>query len=103
LSEMANAIDEVAGSGALIGWFGRWPSFHDAEILSVSLNRSRSSCVRIHAWEMSKEVDAEGYFIPRKHVVVSFLLDGLTDLELNGFSSQNVILGLSVQRSESGL
>jgi hypothetical protein len=52
---------------------------------------------------MTKEVDAEGYFIGRKHVIVSFFLDGLTDLELDGFSPQNVILGLSVQRSESGL
>jgi hypothetical protein len=100
---MPDAIDEVAGSQALIEWFGRWPSFHDGEILSLSLNRSGSSRVRIHTWEMTTEVDAKGYFILRKHVIVSFFLDGLTDLELNGFSPQNVIFGLSVQRSESGL
>jgi hypothetical protein len=82
---MPNAIDEVAGSQALIEWFGRWPSFHDGEILSISLSRSGSSCVRIHTWEMTKEVDEKGYFILRKHVIVSFFLDELTDLELNGF------------------
>jgi hypothetical protein len=100
---MPNAMDEVAGSQALIEWFGRWPSFHDGEILSISLNRSGSSCVRIHTWETTKEVHENGYFILRKHVIVSFFLDGLTDLELNGFSPQNVISGLSVQRSASGL
>lgn len=52
---------------------------------------------------MTKEVDAKGYYIRRKHDIVSFFLDGQTDLKLNGFSQQNVIFGLSVQRSRPGL
>jgi hypothetical protein len=54
-------------------------------------------------WETTKQVDAKGHFILRKHVIVSFGLDGLKDLELNCFRLQNVVFPLSVQRSESGL
>jgi Immunity protein 50 len=103
LSEKPNAVHEVAGCQALIEWFGRWPSFHDGEILSIALNRGGSSCVRIHTWEVTKEIDAKGHNIQRKHVVVSFFLERLADLELNGFSPQNVISGLAIQRSEAGL
>src|ERR1700733_13157365 len=53
-------------------------------------------------WETTKQVDAKGHFILRKHVIVSFGLDGEKDLELNCFSLQNVVFPLSVQRSESG-
>ena len=29
----------IAGAAELVEWFGRWPSFHDAEIVSLELNR----------------------------------------------------------------
>ena len=47
---------------------------------------------------MTSETDEAGYFINRKHVVVSFELSGVTDLSLTGFSTQNVILGLSIEK-----
>lgn len=34
-----------------------------------------------------------------KHAVVTFSLDGIMDLQLDGFSSQNVIGGLQLQRA----
>ena len=78
----------VPGADALIEWFGRWPSFHDAEVLSINLNRSGPSCVRIHTWEMTSEVDARGYYVHQKNVIVSFFLEGLKDIEQAGFSHQ---------------
>lgn len=99
----SDAIRDVAGAEALVQWFGKWPSFHDAEVLSLELNRVGTSCVRIHTWEMTGEVDAKGFYVLRKHMKVSFSLDGLKDLELAGFTSQNVIFGLDIRRSEEGL
>jgi hypothetical protein len=101
--DQTNAIQEVAGAEALIQWFGKWPSFHDAEVLSLELNRVGASCVRIHTWEMTNEIDANGFYVLRKHVIVSFFLDRLKDIELADFSSQNVIFGLVVTRSAEGL
>jgi hypothetical protein len=101
--DQSDASHEIAGAEALIQWFGEWPSFHDAEVLSLTLNRTGRSCVRIHTWEATREVDDKGFNVLRKHVQVSFFLDGLKDLELAGFSSQNVIFGLEIRRSEEGL
>jgi hypothetical protein len=101
--DQSDAIREVAGAQALIQWFGKWPSFHDAEVVSLTLNRTGTSCVRIHTWEMTEELDVNGSYVLGKHVQVSFFLDRLKDLELAGFSCQNVIFGLGIKRSEEGL
>jgi hypothetical protein len=100
--DQRDAIHDLPGAQALIEWFGRRPSFHDAEILSVSLDRTGTSCIRLHTWDMTGEVDSKGYYVLQNHVVVSFLLDDVTDLELTGFSHQNVISGLTVKRSQDG-
>jgi hypothetical protein len=96
-------VHDLAGADALLEWFGFWPSFHDAEVLSITLDRSGASRVRIHTWEMTPEIDSNGFYVLRKHVVVSFNLTGLKNLELAGFSSQNVIFGLSITRLSDGL
>ena len=83
-------------------WFGQWPSFHDAEILELHLDRAGRSWIKVHAWNMTDKVSAEGHCVLDKHAVVTFLLEGLTELELEGFSSQNVISGLQVERVEHG-
>jgi len=100
--DQVDAIHDLPGAQALIEWFGRRPSFHDAEILSVSLDRARTSCIRLHTWDLTSEVDAKGYYVLKNHVVVWFLLEGVSDLELAGFSHQNVISGLTVKRSQEG-
>jgi hypothetical protein len=100
--DRVDAIHDLPGAQALIEWFGRRPSFHDAEVLSLSLDRTGTSCIRLHTWDLTGEVDAKGYYVHRNHVVVSFLLDDIRDLELAGFSHQNVIFSLSVARLQDG-
>lgn len=100
----AELLNEVPGGADLLRWFeGRVPSFHDAEILSVTLDReSASGEVRIRTWEMTPEVDAKGFFVLTKHVVVRFRASGISGLELTDFNHQNVIDGLILTRTESG-
>lgn len=106
---VANAIDlnllgEIAGGPDLVVWFGgRLPSFHDSEIVELSLDRVQSRClVRVHAFETKNEVDAEGYFVTAKHVVITFHLDWVSELELTDFNHQNVIDGLQLERLPNG-
>jgi hypothetical protein len=40
---------EFPGTDKIIQWFGQWPSFHDAEILELHLNRTGESWIKIHA------------------------------------------------------
>jgi hypothetical protein len=48
-------VKEISGAAELHDWFGYWPIFHDAEIISLHLNREGSSSLRVHTWEMTKE------------------------------------------------
>ncbi len=38
----------------------------------------------------------------RKHVVVEFVMEDISNLELDGFSKQNVIFGLDISKQENG-
>lgn len=80
-----NAILKVTGVDAVTQWFGSWPSFHDAEIISIFLARKRESVLRVYP------------YYPQKPATVDFVLEEVTDVELNDFSCQNVINGLDVE------
>ncbi len=95
-------VEEIPGAKELHEWFGYWPDFHDAEIVSLHLNRKGSSSLRVHIWETTKEVDKDGYNVMAKHLVVEFILETVFELSLNGFSGQNVISGLDIEKADSG-
>lgn len=95
-------IGEIEGAAELEEWFGYWPSFHDAEIVSLHLNRTGSSSLRVHTWEMTKEIDDKGYYKLAKHVVVEFVFEVVCGLSLSGFNQQNVIFGLGIEKTDSG-
>jgi Immunity protein 50 len=99
---MSEAIKDLVGADGLIEWFGRWPTFHDAEVLSVELNRVGISRVRIHFWNTSANVSLEGFYKTDNHCIVTFLLEQISDLELADFSSQNVVSGLQIEKQEAG-
>ena len=95
-------IPDVPGADAFAAWFGHWPSFHDAEILELHLSRDSASWLKMHTWLMTGQVGADGYYVLDKHAVVTFHMEEVTDLELAGFSGQNVIFGVEVTRTENG-
>jgi hypothetical protein len=93
---------DVPGAVEIVNWFGQWPTFHDAEIVSIELNRSGTSTLKVHTFVTTKELDARGCFMTNKHAVVSFLLDDICALQLDGFNHQNVIFDLELKRHNEG-
>ena len=91
--------NEVPGGPELLHWFGRVPSFHDAEVIDLHLRREGSSTLRVHGFVMTSSVDERGYFVLDRHAVVTFSIEDIMDLQLDGFSHQNVIGGLRLQRA----
>lgn len=89
----------VPGGPDLVRWFGQVPSFHDAEILTLYLRRKGQSVLRLHGWIITGEVGQGGSLVLDKHAVVTFTLEGILDLQLEGFSVQNVIGGLVLRRA----
>jgi hypothetical protein len=96
-------LGEIAGGPQLLEWFGgHAPSFHDAEVLTLALDRENARCnLRIHAFSMTPEVDDRGFFITKNHVVAAFRFEGVFDLELMDFNEQNAIYSLSLSRTAS--
>jgi hypothetical protein len=101
---LVEVLSEIPGGPDLLAWFGgRLQSFHDAEILSLELDRKGATCrIRVHTWEMTRDIDDAGYYRIINDVVVSFELAGVTELHLEGFNHQNVVFGLYVDRSDDG-
>lgn len=102
-----NSLDtpKIPGADAVVSWFGRWPSFHDAEVVRVHLNRAGRSVLSVHAWNMSKQTyaeDGQATFVLDKHAVVTFELESISALDLHDFNHQNVVFGLEAGRKGNG-
>jgi hypothetical protein len=108
---MANIEVLIEGSERLTNVFGRWPSFHDAEIVDLHLWRGDSMTERrhprfpvltakIHLWELTNEIDGLGYYVLRNHTLATIRFHDVLNLEIKGFSHQNVIFGLYIESKE---
>lgn len=97
----------IVDAAKLEAVFGQWPSFHDAEVLRVSLDRSGpvgpALEAVIHVFETTKDVDAEGFLVRRHHTQVTLRFDGIAALRLEGFNGQNVIARLEMTKDPAGL
>ena len=91
-------LEGVPGAQELFDWFGYWPSFHDAELLSLKVERDGISGLRLHTWEMTRDLDDKGYFKLIKHVVVEFAFEGVTGIGLDEIRHENILMELSLHR-----
>jgi immunity protein 50 of polymorphic toxin system len=94
---------KIHGADSVVSWFGEWPSFHDAEILEIHLDRERASWLKLHACLLTTETyqkDGKQYFRTERHAAVTFKFAEIVDVGLADFSGQNVIFGLTIERKE---
>ena len=93
-------LEHITGADRLTSRFGGWPSFHDAEVVRLALDRGGvngpSAEMVVHVWLMTNNVDDRGYYVLEKHTLVRFLFERITSLELSEFNHQNVLFGLGV-------
>jgi hypothetical protein len=99
---LPDELKTIPGAQDLWDWFGYWPAFHDAKILSLQLNHCGPSSLRIHTWTMTKRIDEKGYYVTDRHVVVDFILENISKLELTDFSVGSIIFGLTLDRADAG-
>lgn len=99
---------DIPGAQDVVAWFGYWPTFHDAEVLSISLDRLSGCLVSIHAFEMTGEVDSRGRYVLGKHAVVTFCMEGFVrdesglNTRIEFFNGQNVLSSAGVNRRPEG-
>jgi len=80
--------------------FGNFPSFHDAEVLRIVLNRESVGILPtleafIYVFEMTSEIK-DGKYVCKNHSLVTFQFREIDQLVLEGFNNQNALQGLSV-------
>lgn len=90
----------VRNNSLLSDIFGEWPSFHDAEVLELRLDRNGPGGVeleaKVHLFETTSEVTPEGFHRLQNHTLATLLFTGVDGLSLDGFNHQNVLFGLSL-------
>lgn len=84
-AETIRVLESIPGGRELLDWFGGYPSFHDAELLRLDLDRQGAS--------LSVSVPGRRDGSPRPDLIVTFFFDGSNaiDLSLEGFNHQNVM------------
>jgi hypothetical protein len=100
MSESKNTFLRLPGGQELVNWFGEFYDFHDAEIVSLTLNRHSTSHLKVHGYFRSQ--DDNGHTFSNKEAIVTFEPSGVFDLQLDGFNHQNVIGGLAINKIEAG-
>ena len=98
----------IDGSKKLTDIFGYWPSFHDAEVLELTLWRGDVEPdasryifpvlnVSLHLWELLTNPDP---LVTRHHTLAKLRFYDVNEFRMEGFNHQNAILGLSITREQ---
>jgi hypothetical protein len=101
----------ISGSEKITQVFGYWPTFHDAEVLDLHFWRGHVDAdkgvydfpvltLRIHLWELTKEVNSEGYLVLKHHTLTTLRFSDVHDFEMRDFNHQNAIMELSLSSHE---
>ena len=94
------------------GLYGYWPSFHDAEIISINAIRSNAGenttakvIVELNYWNTKtvNEGTAEFNYVKENDSIITLEFCDVWNFETEGFNHQNVIDQLNINSIGSGL
>jgi hypothetical protein len=83
----------ILNNKAVTDLYGRWPSFHDAKVVAYEMSGNAIGFT-LHAWDMTDEVDEKGRYVLKNHALVSFRFTGIHDVNMDSFSSNNILYAL---------
>lgn len=96
----------IVNSEVLEHIFGKWPSFHDAEVIEVRLDRGKLSAdgtdpptlqIDVHLFDMTTEVSPGGTYVHRNHTLTTLLFKGIERFHMDEFNQQNVLFDLEME------
>ncbi|MCM8813407.1 MAG: immunity 50 family protein [Candidatus Omnitrophica bacterium] len=96
-------IEFIKNSTPVVEYFGKWPSFHDAEITKIEINREGILLkILFYLFIMSKNIDSRGHYVLEKKSYIEMQFSGIEELKLFDFNVQNVIAGLIIKSAAGG-
>jgi hypothetical protein len=91
-------LPAIENAEVLTSIFGYWPSFHDAEVLTMHLDRDGEDGpileADIHVYHATDRVDERGFYVLTKHTRVTFRFTNVLLRDLRYFNHQNSLSGL---------
>lgn len=100
---MNDMSDLVTDSAKLVSIFGYWPSFHDAEVWSLTQERTQAGfdvVMVIHLFQMTREVTQSGHCKLINHTQAKIRFVDCREIQLAHFNHQNVLFELIIARTE---
>lgn len=92
----------IVGADLLVGVFGYWPSFRDAEVVRLTLDREGPAGggptleVWLHVFERAGGAEADGSPAPRKHTLAHLAFHGVVSLGMGGWDERNALFGFRI-------
>jgi hypothetical protein len=96
-------IDQLEGGAALCAWFEGAPTFHDATLRELELRQGAPGRLVAHTFRMESEIDAQGYFLLTKHVIVTLTIFDLIQVELFEIMEAGIMFGLDIETDSEGI
>ena len=104
-------VPSIPGTEEVLSALGRWPSFHDAEVLHFALYRGATSDekksearldVQVREYETRHEGTAQYERVLVKKVLIRFAFAGVEEVQVEDFNFQNVINSLEICPNTGG-
>lgn len=93
----------VRNAELLTDIFGDWPSFHDAEITSIRLERDGGDqregpnlCITFHLFKGRPDPSRRSGVTWYDHTLATLEFSFVSELKLEGFNHQNVVFDLNI-------
>ena len=91
--------DVVTNPDLVVKNLGSWPSFHDAEIMSIELSRMDGVTAKLAVKAIPFDPSGKS-----RTSLLTFFFEGLDDdMQLGYFNHQNVVNGLTVETTDDRL
>jgi hypothetical protein len=95
-----DAIERIENHEKLLEMFSGWPSFHDAEVIGIELNREGPNppvlTLNIYVFSLSSALNEQGHFVKSREAIVTFEFFGVGLDHIDGFNAQNVLSSLRI-------
>lgn len=98
-------MDGILGAEHLTRIFGRWPSFHDAEVVRLTLDRADPErgdfggptlTLAVRVFTFGPDIAPSGHYVLHHETLATLQFRGVAQLALDDFNQQNALLGLRI-------
>ncbi|MES2697223.1 MAG: Imm50 family immunity protein [Verrucomicrobiota bacterium] len=95
-------IATIAGHERVVAYLGHWPTFHDMEVITLSLERVPVRVVTtadLRATFAISDLGKAPDDPERKQALLELMFESVDAVEIKGWAHQNAILGMSLAKT----